>query len=75
MEQYTKVAILENEFEAQILTSILKERGILHYIKSFYDIAYDGLYQRSYGWGVVFAAKESKKEIVEVLADIRGSAE
>jgi len=58
MEQYSKIAILENEFEAQILQSILEEREIPHYLKSFHDIAYDGLFQRSMGWGVIFAPQE-----------------
>jgi len=31
--------------EAQIIESVLKERDILHRIRSFHDTAYDGLYQ------------------------------
>lgn len=71
MEQYQKIAILENEFEAQILKSILNERGIAHYIKSFYDVAYDGLFQKSSGWGAIFAADRNGAEILEALAAIR----
>lgn len=69
--QYSRIAILENEFEAQILKSILEERQIPHYIKSFYDIAYDGLFQRSQGWGAVFAAEQYKEEIEHIIDDIR----
>ena len=71
MEQFQKIAILENEFEAQILKSILTERGIEHYIKSFYDIAYDGLFQKSSGWGAIFAANQDEAAILEALAAIR----
>ena len=71
MEQYSKIAILENEFEAQILQSILEEREIPHYLKSFHDIAYDGLFQRSMGWGAIFAMKEYENEIIEIIWDIR----
>ena len=75
MENYKKITILENEFEAQILQSILTERGITHYIKSFYDIAYDGLFQRSGGWGAIFAAEQDEAEIIEVLAAIRSQSD
>jgi hypothetical protein len=71
MENYTKVATLENEFEAQIVKSILEEREIPHYVKSFYDVAYDGLYQKSQGWGAVFAPIEYRNEIVEIVGDVR----
>lgn len=71
MENFQKIAILENEFEAQLLKSILIEREIAHYIKSFYDIAYDGLFQKSNGWGAVFAAAQDEAEIIRVLFEIR----
>jgi hypothetical protein len=71
MEQYAKIATLENVFEAQILQSILSERGIEHYLKSFYDVAYDGLFQRSLGWGAIFAPEAYEKEILEIIEDIR----
>lgn len=71
MVNYTKVATLENEFEAQIIKSILEEREIPHYVKSFYDVAYDGLYQKSQGWGVIFAPIEYMNEIAEIVEDVR----
>ena len=71
MEKYVKAATLDNDFEAQILKSILEERAIPHYFKSFYDSAYDGLFQRSGGWGAVFAPENFVGEIVALLEDIR----
>jgi hypothetical protein len=44
-EVYVKVDILENEIEAQLLDSILNERNIPHHIQSYYDTAFDGLFQ------------------------------
>lgn len=70
-EQYVKIAILENEFEAQVLQQILQEREVEHYLKSFHDIAYDGLFQSSHGWGAIFAPKKYECEITEVIAEIR----
>ena len=71
MDGYLKIAIIENEFEAQLLQSILEERGMEYYIKSYYDTAYDGLFQRSKGWGAIYAPERYKLLIVEILAGIR----
>ena len=71
MEQYHRIAILENEFEAQILQSILEEQGIPHYFKSFYDLAYDGLFQRNLGWAAVFSPAEYEQEILMIIKSIR----
>ncbi len=74
MQSFTKIATLENEFEAQLLQAILDERKIEHYLKSFYDIAYDGLFQKSHGWGIVFAPAQYESEILEMIEDIRKHA-
>ncbi len=71
MNGYLKVAIIENEFEAQLLQSILDERGIEYYVKSYYDTAYDGLFQKSKGWGAIYAPEESKILIIEIMEGIR----
>lgn len=71
--EYIRIATIEDEFEAQILQSILAERQIQYYLKSFYDSAYDGLFQRNYGWGAIFGAKDNEREILEIIADIRKS--
>ncbi len=75
MEQkpYTKVEILESEIEAQLLDSILNERGIPHLIHSYHDTAYDGLFQAHWGWGHVSAPTEWSEEITTILTDIRES--
>ncbi len=63
MENYIKAAILENENEAQLLDSILTEREIPHLMISYYDTAFDGLYQAQKGWGRVNAPASYKEEI------------
>ena len=75
MEGYVKVAVLDNQFEAQILADILDERRIPHIIKSYYDAAYDGLFQTQKGWGAVFAPAHCEVEITEVLAGLRSRDE
>jgi hypothetical protein len=74
MEDYTKIATLENEIEAGLLDSILMERNIPHFMRSYYDTAYDGLFQTQKGWGYVSAPERYREEITEILADLRKEA-
>ena len=69
--EYKKVAILENEIEARFLDSILNERGIPHLITSYYDTAYDGLYQTQKGWGYISAPEAYQEKIREIISIIR----
>jgi len=70
-EDYKKVATLENEIEARLLDSILDERNIPHLITSYYDTAYDGLYQTQKGWGHISAPDLYLKEIREIISIVR----
>ena len=74
MEDFVKIDTLENDFEAQLLDSILVERDIPHLMRSYYDTAYDGLYQTQKGWGHVSAPPEYRDEILEILSDLRTEA-
>ena len=58
MHGYTKIANVDNQFEAQIIDAILEERQIPHLLKSYYDSAYDGIYQGQKGWGALYAPAE-----------------
>ena len=71
MNDYIKVAILENEVEARLIGSILTERKIPHIIRSYFDMAFDGLYQSQKGWGHVSSPETYKEEILEIISDIR----
>ena len=74
MEDYIKAVTLDNEIEAALLESILKERDIPHLMRSYHDTAYDGLYQTQKGWGVVSAPESYREEIKEILSDLREDA-
>jgi hypothetical protein len=74
MEEFEKIATLENGFEAQVLDSILAERDIPHLMRSYHDTAYDGLYQTLKGWGHVSAPPYHREEIMEILSDLRKEA-
>jgi len=71
MSSYVKIIVLENIVEAQLMESILKEKGMPHRVRSFHDTAYDGLFQLQKGWGEIYAPTELKEEILDILADVR----
>ena len=71
IEDYTKIATLENDIEAGLLESILTERGIPHRMRSYHDTAFDGLFQTQKGWGYVSAPESFHEEIEEILSDLR----
>ena len=74
MEDYIKIVTLDNEIEANLLESILTERYVPHRMRSYYDTAYDGLFQTQKGWGYVSAPEGYKEEIMEILTDLRKEA-
>ena len=74
MEDYIKIATLDNAIEAGLLESILTERYVPHRMRSYYDTAYDGLFQTQKGWGYVSAPEGYKEEIMEILEDLRKEA-
>lgn len=74
MERFTKAAVLDNDVEAGLLEAVLAEQGIPHIIRSYYDAAYDGVFQLQKGWGCVQAPKMYKADIIEILSDLRKQA-
>ncbi|MBW2228463.1 MAG: hypothetical protein JRG99_14430 [Deltaproteobacteria bacterium] len=70
-QEFIDIAILDNIIEAQLVESILNEQNIPHFIRSFHDTAYDGLFQVQMGWGKLCAPFSYKQEIIEILNDVR----
>ena len=66
-----RIAILDNEIEAQLLDLVLTERGIPHRLRSYRDRVYDGVFQAHKGWGQVEADPRNREIILELLAEIR----
>ncbi len=71
MDKVERIAVLRNEVEAQLLAGELTELDIPHLMRSYYDGAFDGVYQFSKGWGHVEAPSEFKDKILEILAGLR----
>jgi len=74
MDEFVKIADLKNDVEAGLLDSILTERGIPHMIRSYFDAAYDGMFQTQRGWGCVLAYEEHAEDVQAVLSDLRTQA-
>jgi len=68
---FVKIALLDNAIEAQLVDSVLKDQDIPHMLRSYYDTAYDGLFQVQKGWGEVQAPAAFKETILEILESIR----
>jgi hypothetical protein len=74
MEDFIKIAILDNEVEVRLIESILKEREIPHMLRSYHDTAYDGLFQTQKGWGELRAPGSYKEDILAIIDDVRETA-
>ena len=70
MARNVKIVVLKNEIEANIISPILKDENIPHVIRSYYDSAYDGIFQLQKGWGHIEAPEEHKSRILEIYRDI-----
>jgi hypothetical protein len=65
--------LLRNEVEAALLEEILQRDGIPHYIKSYHDRVYDGIWQLQNGWGQIDAPVEYLSGIEALLSLIRNN--
>ncbi len=70
MDINVKIVILKNEIEANIIGTILKKENIPHIIRSYYDSAYDGMFQMQKGWGHIEAPQEYKNRILKIYREI-----
>ena len=68
-EPFEKIAVLENEVQAEALDALLAERGIPHEMKTYHDSALDGVYLSS-GWGHVAAPKAFAAAVMQALKDL-----
>lgn len=70
MGKVEKILTLNNQVEAKLLESILHEREIPFLIRTYYDSAYDGLWQAQAGWGHVEAPSEFREEILKIYSEM-----
>ena len=65
-ETFTKILILDNAIDANLMKEELDKREIPHIIRSYHDSALDGLFQTQKGWGIIKAPEEFKEDIIEI---------
>lgn len=70
MEKLEKVLVLNNEAQARLLESVLRQRKIPHLLRSYSDAAYDGLWQPQRGWGHIEAPKRFHEAVLEIYRDL-----
>jgi hypothetical protein len=69
--QFTKIAVLQDESEAERLHIELEREEIPHVMVSYEDPAFAGIFQTAKGWGHIEANEENKDAILSTLEDIR----
>jgi hypothetical protein len=73
VERYPKIGQLDDEVQARLVESVLRERGIPHALRSYHDSVLDGLFQHAKGWGHVEAPEAYRAEVEEILREVRGT--
>ncbi|HQB36260.1 MAG TPA: hypothetical protein PLI41_01835 [Bacteroidales bacterium] len=70
MADIIKILTIKNQVEASLLDEILKEREIPHIIRSYRDLAYNGLWQTPTAWGQLDAPEEFKEQILKIYEEM-----
>ncbi len=69
--EFKKIIVLENQVEAHLMEEALKQHGIPHFIRSYHDLAYDGLFQTQKGWGYIAAREQDAEEIRKIYQELK----
>ena len=60
MGNFVKIFVVENKFEADLLSQALQKEGVPVMVRTFSDTAYDGLYIPQKGWAAIMVPEECK---------------
>jgi hypothetical protein len=70
-EDFKKIAVAENRFEADLIAQTLRQEGIRCMIRSYQDTAYDGIFIPQKGWAAVMVPVESEERAGAIIAELR----
>jgi hypothetical protein len=70
MENYEKILVLNNEFEAERLEEVLLDKGIPHGIVPSGDSVLEGITQMEFGWGYLEAPENFRTEIMAIYQEV-----
>ena len=65
-----KVHTVENRFEADQITHALEREGIVFWVKSYMDTAYDGIFAAGKGWGAVWVEEAREAEARRIIDEV-----
>ncbi|HOW68136.1 MAG TPA: hypothetical protein P5186_27875 [Candidatus Paceibacterota bacterium] len=71
MEKYERIAVLDDEVEAEIVDSQLSQLDIPHIMVCYHDTILDGIFQGMKGWGHVEAPVDYRDQILTVIKDLK----
>ncbi|MGE5421212.1 MAG: hypothetical protein ACM3UT_13565 [Chloroflexota bacterium] len=70
MAETVKILTFDNEIEAGLLSGLLDEMNIPHILRSYHDLAMDGLWQAQSSWGHLEAPEKYREEILKVFSEM-----
>jgi ketol-acid reductoisomerase len=66
---FVKIFVVENPFEADLVTQALHKEGIPVMVKTFSDTAYNGIYIPQKGWAAIMVPEEWRASGEKVVAE------
>ena len=70
-ENFKKITVAENKFEADLIAQTLQQEGINCMIRSYHDTAYDGIFIPQKGWAAVMVPEELEAKASDIIAELR----
>jgi len=70
-ENFKKITVAENKFEADLIAETLQQEGIPCMIRSYHDTAYDGIFIPQKGWAAIMVPEESEEKAGAIIAELR----
>jgi hypothetical protein len=70
-DRFKKIAVAENQFEADLITQTLADEGIPCLIRTYHDTAYDGLFITQKGWAAVMVPEDAAPQADAIITELR----
>ena len=71
MSNFVKIFVVENKFEADLISQALRAEGIPIMVRKFSDTAYNGLYIPQKGWAAIMVPEEWKAMGQKVVSEFK----
>ncbi|OGP54817.1 MAG: hypothetical protein A2Y65_12115 [Deltaproteobacteria bacterium RBG_13_52_11] len=70
-ENFKKITVAENKFEADLIAQTLQQEGIPCLIRSYHDTAYDGIFIPQKGWAAVMVPEALEEKASAIITELR----